>query len=151
MRSFGSVVVVAVVAGVVVAACGGSQARPSGFIGACGVQMFNTPACQKAVDAKCCAVETECANDTGCAGLSQCMIGCKASRPGPDHENCVNGCALSARASYCESSCSGRTDDCKATCNKTGTPGEPYRKWGVVAGCSKGVPYPEKVRCDDES
>jgi hypothetical protein len=96
-------------------------------VGACGVQIFRTPACQGALDAACCLFETECARDPRCAQLSQCIHQCKATSAGQGADACMNNCGM-----------------------QTGF-GEPARKWALIADCSKNVQYPQGAVCNDGS
>ncbi len=143
-------------AGVCIVACGGSSgsSRPGGTnqpgAGACGVQVFRTPACQQALDSVCCPLSQECARDPGCVQVSQCILSCK-SNPSVNANNCLQGCATQSRVDYCRQACAGKGNDCTTVCTQEGNRAEPMVKWLMIADCSKGVDYPEGVTCDDST
>ena len=147
--------------GAVAIACGGTSSGPASSspqghgkpqaAGACGVRVFQSPACQQALDSVCCPLSTRCGNDPGCAAFSDCVYGCKVQSGGRAQDNCVNGCGTKARATFCERSCAGQDSGCLAVCTKQGSPNEPMITWMQLADCSKGVNYPESVTCNDNT
>jgi len=75
------------------------------------------------------------------------MLGCKGQ-----NDNCANGCGVRARYEYCNGVCQGKGGDCVTVCAAQKTSiGDPTMKWIMIAQCSKGVRYPEGVRCNDSS
>lgn len=141
-----------------VVACGsGSPAPPSSpapaasGAGACGVRLFRSPDCQSALDASCCAVETQCARDPGCAKFAACAYDCKL-RGGPEvAESCAQGCLSGSRAEHCGAVCRGQAQDCSDRCLRDGAPGEPYQRWREIASCSKGMSTPPGLTCNDRT
>jgi hypothetical protein len=140
--------------GAVLLACGGAQTtppppQPNPSASGCGIRVFPTPACQAALDSTCCPLEIECAKDALCVAFMQCADGCKATGRGQSADTCTNACGLRARFAYCENACRGQSNDCPTICAQRGGPAEPVVKWALIAECSKGVRYPDGLRCDD--
>ncbi|NOU32875.1 MAG: hypothetical protein HOO96_33640 [Polyangiaceae bacterium] len=131
---------------VVLLACGESSrpaASPSpARAGACALVVFVAPACQSALDASCCAIETDCGNDAARVTLLGCVNDCNARAGGQAADRCIDGCARQSHASYCQSACRGQGAECPATCASQSAPSEPLAKWGRLANCSKEVTYP---------
>ncbi|MCB9588022.1 MAG: hypothetical protein H6718_21630 [Polyangiaceae bacterium] len=105
---------------------GGSTPPPSSAgpnANACGMHLFETPACESALDQGCCAQQQNCAADPNCMRIVQCWNACEARRAS-EGCNCFNNCAPQGLQ----------------------TPG--LSLFGYVADCSKAIQYPEAIECE---
>ena len=124
------------------------QSQPPPQQGACGIQIFNTPACQQAFEQVCCPIAQECAKDANCARLFQCHKACR-NPSAREEDNCRNACAMQSRQAYCQGACQGQNADCMTVCYQRGHPAEPLMKFAMIASCSKDVRYP--TTCNDKT
>jgi hypothetical protein len=89
---------------------------------ACGMSLYQQPACEATLDQGCCTQQQACMNDPACRQIIECWNYCEARRA-TEGCNCFHNCTPQGNA----------------------TPG--LKTFEYLASCSKAIQYPQGLQC----